>query len=223
MIKWKVVIPITTSCIILIASVYIMYAQTTPPPVTTDQISNDKAALQASIIDAFTKVATLEVDSQSYTDNQISDITTKQATMSIQLDNATGELTTVTAIAQKAEAEAEDAQNTVAGATLMSSDFIDMFPCAVLNMKVGLNLLGQRVLTFMTPTPCSAWAQYSGQTGLQSTRATFSPIGTLTQSFDPTLATSFTFQMSSSIPAHGTVQAFTYASGGDKLTRQVEF
>lgn len=117
-----------------------------------------------------------------------------------------------------------DAENDAANALSVAQTFADAFPCAILNLKVGPNDMGQRVVSFTTPTAnCTGWAKWSVQTGLQLSRADFSPLGTVTPTFDATLKSGFTFAMPSTIPIHGTVQAVTYDQGGTKTVRQIEF
>jgi hypothetical protein len=100
--------------------------------------------------------------------------------------------------------------------------FADAFPCAILGLKVVKTDAG-RVVQFTTPTDtCTAWAAWMGQTGLQASRASFS--GTSIGSYDPTRKSVFSFVLPASAPEHGTIQAFTFDSGGAKQTpRQIEY
>jgi hypothetical protein len=118
-----------------------------------------------------------------------------------------------------AETEAD-----AANALSIAQTFADAFPCAILNFKVVIPEVGPRYVQFTTPTAnCTGWALWSVQTGLQAKRDAFSPFGTVTATFDTTPKSGFTFAMPSTIPAHGTIQAYTLDSGGTKTVRQIEY
>jgi hypothetical protein len=98
----------------------------------------------------------------------------------------------------------------------------DAFPCAILGLKVVKSDAG-RFVQFDTPSDtCTAWAAWMGQTGLQASRGSFS--GTSIGSYDATRKKSFSFALPTSAPEHGTIQAFTFDSGGAKQPpRQIEY
>jgi hypothetical protein len=198
-----------------------VFARQTAPPVTSDQIANDKAALQASIIDSFTKTATLEADSQAYTDQQLAALTTQQTAEQTQLDQQQGTIGTMGGQINASNTTIEAVAQQAALALKLGQSQAD-YPYA--GITVAANSSGQLNLSFTTLKPMAVWVNYGGSTAPYTTRGGGCVVtGTLAPPSPVALGTTFSFILPTNAAPHGCLKLLGQDGNGSEWDHGVVY